>query len=461
MDTIRDDQTKIIFNNTLCRMMFVGQGFVTSQNVKGQILGLDSKGNVSAYKRLYDQKSLDELFPRAVTAMKSNWVMISSQVSCDQIPIGSIVRLNMVLPVALTSTNRSDNFFIAGVLQFPPPSISSDVLREPKTRPVQGFGVQSVNPRDLIQMIHQITTLTATCDLKSFLPALRAQLEDFILQSSVRKAEDDVSIRKKNTLDITAVPPEVVVALLHDMTPADKDSRSVGYCENVLSIEWAAGWDVLESVFGRNCSRTEIPALGGNIFEAGKPRFKYLLLPFPKVELSLQYTKLLSAGAMMEIWSNKDTDGAIREHNSFPRLPQCKTCMRLMRSQHITHACTCESGPELNDYSDHPDPPSSGDEVIELQGVRPEANVPADAQQIQAAASDAASLGPVEGLAEDLTAADVEARIAAPAVAPMETTDLASLNKDLQQSFKNRRRRRIASRVGMPLNDKSAVECAT
>jgi hypothetical protein len=99
MDTIRDDQTKIIFNYTLCRMMFVGQGFVTSQNVKGQILGLDSKGNVSAYKRLYDQKSLDELFPRAVTAMKSNWVMISSQVSCDQIPIGSIVRLNMVLPV--------------------------------------------------------------------------------------------------------------------------------------------------------------------------------------------------------------------------------------------------------------------------------------------------------------------------------------------------------------------------
>ncbi len=57
----------------------------------------------------------------------------------------------------------------------------------------------------------------------------------------------------------------------------------------------------------------------------------------------------------MEIWSNKGSDGAIREHNSFPRLPQCKTCMRLMRSQHITHACTCESEPELNDYSDHPD----------------------------------------------------------------------------------------------------------
>jgi hypothetical protein len=68
----------------------------------------------------------------------------------------------------------------------------------------------------------------------------------------------------------------------------------------------------------------------------------------------------------------------------------------------------------------------------------------------------------VEGLAaEDLTAADVEARIAAPAVAPKETTDLASLYKDLQQSFKNRRRRRIVSRAGMPLNDKSAVECAT
>jgi hypothetical protein len=269
---------------------------------------------------------------------------------------------------------------IAGVLQFPPLGRMSENFREPKPRPVQGFGVQAVNPRDLIQMIHQITTLTSTCNLKSFLPALRAQLEDFILQSSVRKAEEDISIRKKNTLDITAVLPEVAVALLHDMTPAGKDSRSVGYCENVLSIEWAAGWDVLESVFRRTCSRTEIPALGGNIFEAGNPRFKYLLLPFPKMELSLQYTKLSSAGAVMEIWSNKGSDGAIREHNSFPRLPQCKTCMRLMRSQHITHACTCKSESDLNDYSAHPDPPSSGDEVIELEGVRPEANVPADAQ---------------------------------------------------------------------------------
>ncbi len=159
MDTIQNDQEKVIFNNTLCRMIFVGQGFVMSQNVMGQILGLDSKGNVSAYKRLIDQTSSDEMFPRAVTTMKSNWVMISSQVSRDQIPIGTIVLLNMVLPVALTSTNRSDNFFIAGVLQSPPPSRSSDVLREPKTRPVQGFGVQAVNPRDLIQMIHQITIL--------------------------------------------------------------------------------------------------------------------------------------------------------------------------------------------------------------------------------------------------------------------------------------------------------------
>ncbi len=83
-------------------------------------------------------------------------------------------------------------------------------------------------------------------------------------------------------MDITAVPPEVVVALLHDMTPADKDSRSVGYSENVLSIEWAAGWDVLESVFqvGRNCSRTEIPALGGNIFEAGNPVLSIFSFPF-------------------------------------------------------------------------------------------------------------------------------------------------------------------------------------
>ena len=375
-------KAKAVFNTSLGRMMFVGQGFVTAQNVMGQILELDSAGNVLSYKKLFDQASLDQMFPRAVSAMNGEWVMISNQTSEHLIPQESIVRLSMVLPVALTSTNRSDNFFIAGVLQFPRDSQGHGGAREPKVRPVQAFGVQAVNPRDLIQMVHQITKMTATSALNSFLPALRAQLEDFILQSSVRKAEEEVSIRKRNNLDITAVQPEVVVALLHEMTPDADDSRSVGYCGNVLSIEWKGGWDVLESVFGRNCSRTAIPALGGNIFVAGNPRFKFLLLPFSKVEFSLQYTALLSAGAEMEIWSNKDNAACQKEHNSFPRLPQCKTCMRLVRPRHVTHACTCESVPELDnaddvDGLDPQDPNGLGvhDVNILLEGDRPADNV--------------------------------------------------------------------------------------
>ena len=84
----------------------------------------------------------------------------------------------------------------------------------------------------------------------------------------------------------------------------------------------------------------------------------------------------------MEIWSNKDNAACQKEHNSFPRLPQCKTCMRLVRPQHVTHACTCESVPELDnaddvDGLDPQDPNGLGvhDVNILLEGDRPADNV--------------------------------------------------------------------------------------
>ena len=267
-------KAKAVFNTSLGRMMFVGQGFVTAQNVMGQILELDSAGNVLSYKKLFDQASLDQMFPRAVSAMNGEWVMISNQTSEHLIPQESIVRLSMVLPVALTSTNRSDNFFIAGVLQFPRDSQGHGGAREPKVRPVQAFGVQAVNPRDLIQMVHQITKMTATSALNSFLPALRAQLEDFILQSSVRKAEEEVSIRKRNNLDITAVQPEVAVALLHEMTPDADDSRSVGYCGNVLSIEWKGGVGCVRVCVWTQLQQNRDPSIGWQHICCWKPPFQ-------------------------------------------------------------------------------------------------------------------------------------------------------------------------------------------
>jgi hypothetical protein len=112
LDSAQRGEMKVVFNSSLGRMMFISQGFVTAQNVMGQILKLDADDNVLSYKKLYDQTSLDQMYPRAVAAMKSGWVMIDSRIINDPIQQESIVRLNMVLPVALTSTNRSDNFFI-------------------------------------------------------------------------------------------------------------------------------------------------------------------------------------------------------------------------------------------------------------------------------------------------------------------------------------------------------------
>ena len=111
-------------------------------------------------------------------------------------------------------------------MQFPRDSQGCrGALREPKVIPqgVQAFGVQAVNAKDLVQMVYQTTKMKATCSLESFLPALRASLEDFILQSSgsVRKAEEEVSIQKRSTLDITAVQPELelVIALTSGSSP--------------------------------------------------------------------------------------------------------------------------------------------------------------------------------------------------------------------------------------------------
>ncbi len=53
---------------------------------------------------------------------------------------------------------KSGNFFLVGVLQFPRDSQGCrGALREPKVIPDQAFGVQAVNAKDLVQMVYQTT----------------------------------------------------------------------------------------------------------------------------------------------------------------------------------------------------------------------------------------------------------------------------------------------------------------
>ena len=76
---------------------------------------------------------------------------------------------------------------------------------------------------------------------------------------------------------------------------------------------------------GRNARETELS--DGQIFEAGKPKFKWMMLPYSRLVLSLQDFKLLSRGRTV---SHLDTTGSGRkEYNAMLTDGKyCKLCLR-------------------------------------------------------------------------------------------------------------------------------------
>ncbi len=90
--------------------------------------------------------------------------------------------------------------------------------------------------------------------------------------------------------------------------------------------DWAGGgWKALERIMIRNAHRTVVPESG--VVVVGAPKFKWMMLPYSKLVLSLKSFKLESAGASL---SHLDSSAnKSREFNSkLSDREICSCCLR-------------------------------------------------------------------------------------------------------------------------------------
>ena len=120
------------------------------------------------------------------------------------------------------------------------------------------------------------------------------------------------------------IPGEICMALLHQYT-SNADRKEVIYHENHLSVEYFGDWTGLEPIMKRNAKRTIVSDSG--VVEVGAAKFKWMLLPYSKLVVSLKYYKLLTPGGTT---SHLDTSQSkCREFDS--KITDKKVCRQCLR----------------------------------------------------------------------------------------------------------------------------------
>ena len=120
---------------------------------------------------------------------------------------------------------------------------------------------------------------------------LRAAIEDGIRDIAEHRIE--TSRKPASYIEINLVPGEICMAVLHAFTL--KTHRKVTYAHNQLAVEFeTSGWKALERIMQRDATKTVVPDSG--VVEVGIPKFKWMLMPYSKLVLSLKSYKLMSPG---------------------------------------------------------------------------------------------------------------------------------------------------------------------
>ncbi len=82
------------------------------------------------------------------------------------------------------------------------------------------------------------------------------------------------------------IPGEICMVLLHQFT-LNTDKKEVKYGENHTSIKYFDDWTGLEPIMKRNMERTEM--CGSGVVVAGAAEFKWMLVPYSKLVVSLLF----------------------------------------------------------------------------------------------------------------------------------------------------------------------------
>ena len=304
--------------------IYIGCGFQTA-NDNGVVMEMSTDGSIVKWREMWDQHYFDSKYPCVMQAMGKHDLVETDVERIDPIRHDSILQVFEILPMALA---QPQNIFGTGA------RFLAGVVRVASGRPIKLYGLEKFSGEDLLQCLHHQSSLTPSLNLSAFLHPLRAAIEDGLTHIGMHRIE---AFRKPASLiEIVGVPGQICMAILHAFTL--KSHRKATYTSNQIAVEFLEGddahggsWKSLERIMLRNAHKTVIPDSGTVV--AGPPKFKWMMLPYSKLVLSLKYYKLESPGGTV---THLDTSGNVsREFNS--KLSDKDICSLCLRKY-----CVCE-----------------------------------------------------------------------------------------------------------------------
>ena len=329
----------LIKNQSRVNEIYVGMGFRTEDNILGAVKAVDVKGRITRWRELWDQDFINT-FPCTVQAMRRFYVLETDRDRMDTIEADRVISSFLIMPIALISAqdiSSEGNVCVVGSVK----------INSGGRAPFDLHGLEKVPAEQLLECLHYKTSVFERMNLSSFLMPLRAAIDNFLVNSACSRPED--SAKDLNTLDLSySIPGPVCMAVLFAFTVAN--SRVSAFSKCCLTVSFADDWCSLEKIMGRNAHKTEVPGLGGNIFEAGGPIFKLMVLPISKIVMAFRNAKLLTPGGTGAVLNNQGSAGAAREFSARLREPRlCYFCLRTKRIGHATHLCACDGADDSDD----------------------------------------------------------------------------------------------------------------
>ena len=299
--------------------IYLGSGFMTA-NYIGVVLEMSQDGSIVRWRELWDQAYFDSKYPCVMQAMGKHDVVETDVEHIDPIRHASILRVFEILPLAMAQPH---NIFGTGA------RFLAGAVRVESGRPIKLYGLEKFSGEDLLQCLHHQTSLTPYLSLSAYLDPLRAAIEDGLTYIGMQTIE--TSRKPASVIEIVTVPGPICMAILFEF--GLKSHRTATYTSNQIAVEYndandpsgKSCWKALEKIMLRNAHKTAVPDSG--IVVVGAPKFKWMMLPYSKLVLSLKYYKLESPGGSI---AHLDTSGnGSREFKSKLSDPDiCSGCLR-------------------------------------------------------------------------------------------------------------------------------------
>ena len=290
--------------------IFCGKGFQTS-DMLGVAIEVNDSGVITKWRELWNQEFFTRTLPQVVKSLRPFLVFETDKERINHVHPDHIRRVFDVMPAALAlpkDMHGRGSVFIAGVV--------SDAGR--LDGPICLQGVEALNGEELLKILYDHVTLIQKKTLREYTDQLSCAIEDGLHAAADYKAESSKSL---SPIEIR-MSGQICMALLFKLTQPSQ--RKATYESNCLCVEYK-NWVGLAPIMGRDAHETTLT--DGCIFQAGQPKFKWMLLPYSRLVLSLQDYRLLSRGGSA---THLDTsDSRRREYNSLLKdAKYCKLCLR-------------------------------------------------------------------------------------------------------------------------------------